>query len=91
MAPAPWTADRLVEEVTLLGSRGLSREDYLSELVPRLERAIDNDGTCWHTLDPHTRLMTSDRPDDLVERGVFTPDIGLRGGRAHGAQRVPRG
>ena len=71
---ARWTADRLLEEVTLLGSRGLSREAYFAELAPRLRRAIDSDATCWHTLDPETRLMTSDAPDELVASGVFTAD-----------------
>jgi DNA-binding CsgD family transcriptional regulator len=35
---------------------------------------IDNDATCWHTLDPQTRLLTSDHSAELVERDVFTPD-----------------
>ena len=59
------------QEITLLGSRGLPRREYFAELAPRLRRAVDSDATCWHTLDPHTRLMTSDAPAELVDRGVY--------------------
>lgn len=65
---------RLVDEIDLLGSRGLPRKDLFAELALRLRSVIDNDASCWHTLDPHTRLMTSDAPDELIERGVFAPD-----------------
>jgi DNA-binding CsgD family transcriptional regulator len=71
---APWTSERLVDEITLLGTRGLPRREYFAELAPRLRRAIHCDGTCWHTLDPHTRLMTGDAPDELVERGIFAAE-----------------
>lgn len=71
MAPSAWSADRLRDEIRVLGARGLPRHEYFAELAPRLRRALDNDATCWHTIDPHTRLMTSDSPDELVERGIF--------------------
>lgn len=71
MSSSSWSAERLREEVDRLGARGLPREEYFAELAPRLRRAIDNDASCWHTLDPHTRLMTADAPRELVERGVF--------------------
>ena len=58
----------------MLGARGLPRAEYFAELAPRLRRTIDSDATCWHTLDPHTRLLTSDAPDELIERGIFTPE-----------------
>ena len=58
----------------MLGSRGLSRREYFAELAPRLRRGIDSDATCWHTLDPHTRLLTSDAPDELVAAGIFTEE-----------------
>ena len=73
-----WSAERLIDEIELLGARGLPREEFFAELAPRLRRVIDNDASCWHTLDPHTRLMTSDSPDELIERGVFTPETGPR-------------
>ncbi len=61
-----WTIERLVDEIDLLGSRGLPREEFFAELSPRLRNVIDNDASCWHTLDPSTRLLTSDAPRDLV-------------------------
>ena len=73
-----------------LGRRGLGREAYFAELAPRLRRVIDNDASCWHTLDPHTRLMTSDAPHELIERGDLHPGEPRAPGRAARAQRVPR-
>ncbi len=61
-------------EIELLGARGLPRDEFFGELAPRLRSVIDNDATCWHTLDPHTRLLTSDSPDELIARGVFTAE-----------------
>ncbi len=69
-----WSPERLIDEVDLLSARGLPRKEFFAELAPRLRNVIDNDASCWHTLDPHTRLMTSDSPDELIERGVFAPD-----------------
>ncbi|MGH2899883.1 MAG: hypothetical protein ACRDMZ_14510, partial [Solirubrobacteraceae bacterium] len=69
-----WSVQRLAEEIDLLGSRGLPREQYFAELSPGLRRVIANDASCWHTLDPHTRLMTSDSPHELVRNGVFAPE-----------------
>ncbi len=69
-----WSPGRLVEEIDLLGSRGLPREEFFAELSPRLRKVIDNDASCWHTLDPYTHLMTSDSPQELIEHGVFAPD-----------------
>ena len=69
-----WTVERLVEEIDLLGSRGLPREEFFAELSPRLRNVIDNDASCWHTLDPSTRLLTSDAPKELIEAGVFAVD-----------------
>ena len=69
-----WSPERLIDEVDLLSARGLPRKEFFAELAPRLRKVIENDACCWHTLDPHTRLMTSDSPDELIERGVFAPD-----------------
>nr|MDQ4041852.1 helix-turn-helix transcriptional regulator [Actinomycetota bacterium] len=73
LARMAWTVERLIDEIDLLGSRGLPRQEFFAELAPRLRNVIDNDASCWHTLDPHTRLMTSDSPDELIERGIFAP------------------
>ncbi len=67
-------AEPIIEEIAALAARGLPRAELFGELAPRLRRAIDSDATCWHTLDPYTRLMTSDSPDELIERGVFTAE-----------------
>ena len=69
-----WSPERLIDEVDLLSARGSPRKEFFAELAPRLRKVINNDASCWHTLDPHTRLMTSDSPDELIERGVFAPD-----------------
>ncbi len=75
-----WQIDRLVEDVAGLGRRGLPREQYYGELAARLRRVIDCDAACWHTIDPQTRLMTSDAPQELLSEGVLTretaPDAG---------------
>ncbi len=74
MAAPHWPVDRLVDEVELLGTRGLPREQYYRELAERLRRVIDCDATCWHTLDPETQVMTSEAPQELIEQGVFSPE-----------------
>ncbi|HEY5332821.1 MAG TPA: hypothetical protein VIJ21_04680, partial [Solirubrobacterales bacterium] len=61
-------------EIAVLGTRGLSREDYFAELAPRLRRVVGSDASCWHTLDPQTRLLTSDEPRELVAAGIYAPD-----------------
>jgi DNA-binding CsgD family transcriptional regulator len=80
MASTHWSVDRLREEIEVLGTRGLPRDEYFAQLAPRLRRVIDNDASCWHTLDPHTRLMTSDAPAELVERGIFTAETATTAG-----------
>jgi len=80
MASSRWSVDRLRQEIELLGARGLPRDEYFAQLAPRLRRVIDNDASCWHTLDPQTRLMTSDAPAELVERGIFTPETATAAG-----------
>lgn len=74
MREAEWSTERLKSEIAVLGTRGLSREEYFAELAPRLRRVVDSDASCWHTLDPQTRLLTSDEPRELVEAGIYTPD-----------------
>ncbi len=80
MTEPRWSVDRLKSEIAVLGTRGLSREEYFAELAPRLRRTIDSDATCWHTLDPQTRLLTSDEPRELVEAGIYTPDTVVAAG-----------
>lgn len=80
MREPEWSVERLKHEIAVLGARGLSREDYFAELAPRLRRALPNDASCWHTLDPQTRLLTSDEPRELVERGIYTEETVARAG-----------
>ena len=54
------SVEALVDEIDLLASRGLPRKKFFAELALRVRKVIDNDASCWHTLDPHTRLLTSD-------------------------------
>ena len=58
----------------------MPRDAYFAELAPRLRRVIDSDASCWHTLDPHTRLLTSDAPAELIERGIFTAETATAAG-----------
>src|SRR5581483_2949196 len=67
-------AEPIIDEIAALAARGLPRAELFRELAPRLRRVIDSNATCWHTLDPYTRLMTSDSPEELIERGVFTAE-----------------
>lgn len=79
MAPR-WSVDRLLEEIEVLGGRGLPRNEYFAELAPRLRRVVDSDASCWHTLDPQTRLLTSDEPSELIERGIYTAESAAAAG-----------
>jgi hypothetical protein len=74
MRAPEWSVERLRSEIEVLGTRGLARDQYFAELAPRLRRAVANDASCWHTLDPQTRLLTSDEPRELIERGIYTTD-----------------
>jgi DNA-binding CsgD family transcriptional regulator len=69
-----WELDRLVKDVMRIGSRALPREEYFAEVGARLRRVVSIDAACWHTVDPQTRLITSDAPRELVSEGVFSPD-----------------
>src|SRR3954451_20643705 len=70
------SVEALIDEVDLLASRGLPRKEFFAELAPRVRTLVDNDASCWHTLDPHTRLLTSDDPAELIGRGILTPEQG---------------
>jgi DNA-binding CsgD family transcriptional regulator len=74
MSGARWRIDQLVDEVAVLARRGLAREQFYSEVTARLRRVVGCDAACWHTLDPQTRLITSDAPHELISAGVYTPE-----------------
>jgi DNA-binding CsgD family transcriptional regulator len=71
---AEWDADRLVAEVERLALRGLPRDQLHSELASRIRRAVRVDAACWHGLDPHTLLMTTADPVELLQQGYLTPE-----------------
>jgi DNA-binding CsgD family transcriptional regulator len=72
--PAGWEAERLVAEVRALAVRGLPRDEYHRELAARLRRRIAIDATCWHGVDPRTLLLTSARPEELLEYGFLSTE-----------------
>lgn len=72
MTGTRWRTDRLIDDVAVLARRGLPRERYFAEVAARLRRVFDCDAACWHTLDPQTRLITSEAPEELISAGVFT-------------------
>ncbi|HWD85249.1 MAG TPA: helix-turn-helix transcriptional regulator [Solirubrobacteraceae bacterium] len=82
MPQGRWPTERLIDDVAALGRRGLPRRRYYAEVTARLRRVFDCDAACWHTLDPETRLITSDAPDELISAGVFTattaPEAGAK-------------
>src|SRR3954471_12939870 len=80
MTAQRWQVDGLIDDVALVGRRGLPREEYFAEVAARLRRVIASDATCWHTLDPQTELMTSDAPYELISEGVFDADTAPEAG-----------
>lgn len=70
----PWTADRVIDEVERLGSRGLPYADLHAEIGSRLRRVFPVDALCWHGLDPDTKLLTTANPVELMAGGFITPE-----------------
>ncbi len=70
----PWTADRLIDEVERLGSRGMAYADLHAEIAVRLRHAFPVDAMCWHGLDPDTKLLTTANPVELMAGGFITPE-----------------
>jgi len=82
MARPAWSAERLADELTRLGTRALRPEAYFDEVSARLRRAVPSQANCWHTLDPETRLLTSEAPGELVRSGVFSAQTAPAAGQA---------
>ena len=70
----PRSVEALVDEIDLLASRALPRKEFFAEVAARVRTVVDNDASCWHTLDPHTRLLTSDDPAELIGREILTAE-----------------
>ncbi len=81
MPGAKWAMDRLVDDVARLGARALPREEYYAEVTARLRRVVPSAAACWHTVDPGTRLLTSDSPAELISRGIFTEESATEAGQ----------
>jgi DNA-binding CsgD family transcriptional regulator len=81
MPGAKWATDRLVDDVARLGARGLPREEYYAEVTARLRRVLPSAAACWHTVDPETRLLTSDSPAELISRGILTEESATKAGQ----------
>src|SRR5438270_11975158 len=47
------SVEALIDEIDLLACRGLPRKQFFAELAPRVRTVLDNDASCWRTLDPH--------------------------------------
>lgn len=62
--------------------RGLPRDLLHAELASRIRRAVSVDAACWHGLDPHTLLLTTADPVELLDRGYLTPETEPNGARA---------
>ena len=75
MAGARWRSIGSIDEMVRARRRGAAaRRSTSRELAARLRRVIDNDATCWHTLDPTHAPDDQRRAAELIERGIFTPD-----------------
>jgi DNA-binding CsgD family transcriptional regulator len=74
MAARHRRVDRLRDEVDRVAARGLPRDAYFAEVGARLRDAIDCDAACWHTIDPLSKLITSDAPHELIDNGIFTAE-----------------
>ena len=81
MPGAKWATDRLVDDVARLGARGLPREEYYAEVTARLRRVVPSAAACWHTVDPGTRVLTSDSPAELISRGILTEESATEAGQ----------
>jgi DNA-binding CsgD family transcriptional regulator len=81
MASRAWSAERLADDLTRLGSRALRPDAYFTEVSARLQRAVPSQANCWHTLDPETSLLTSEAPDELIESGVYSPETAPAAGQ----------
>jgi DNA-binding CsgD family transcriptional regulator len=81
MASRAWSADRLADELTRLGTRGLRPDAYFADVSARLQRAVPSQANCWHTLDPETGLLTSEAPEELIASGVYSPQTAPAAGQ----------
>ena len=73
--------ERTEREVAELCRGGLDKDAFCRSVGERLARVLQFDGSCWHTIDPATLLITSHLTENI-------PDVELP---APGLERVRRG
>ncbi len=65
---------RLIREVEQLGTLALPYADLHREITDCIRRLVPIDAACWHGLDPHTVLVTTADPVELLANGFLTPE-----------------
>jgi DNA-binding CsgD family transcriptional regulator len=61
----PRLARRARHEIADLSSRTLARASFYEQMTDAISRVVPFEGSCWHTIDPATMLITSHRTEDL--------------------------
>ena len=63
-----WTFDRVETEIARLAAQALAKDDFCRAAGERIARVLTFDGSCWHTNDPATLLITSHLTERLPDR-----------------------
>lgn len=75
----PLTAERVRSDVDCLSRAGLDVDDFFSEVLVSLERAVPSVAVCAATVDPATGLLTSARKfGALVDQNDHDHEWGMR-------------
>ena len=59
--------ERVRQDVVALCGGTLDRQSLYEQLTDALQRLVGFDGSCWHTIDPRTTLITGHRTQDLPD------------------------
>jgi hypothetical protein len=62
------SVDRVEQELVRLGEHGLDIPTWCRAADALLDRVVGFDGSCWHTIDPATVLITSHLTLNLPSR-----------------------
>jgi DNA-binding CsgD family transcriptional regulator len=63
-----WTLERAEAEVVHLAEQAHEKDDFCRAAGERIARVLEFDGSCWHTNDPATLLITSHLTERLPDR-----------------------
>jgi DNA-binding CsgD family transcriptional regulator len=63
-----WTLERAETEIVRLAEQAHEKDDFCRAAGERIARVVDFDGSCWHTNDPATQLITSHLTERLPDR-----------------------